>query len=118
MGALTLKSFSFVLRSWEVRSYDSIDPTDAFGQGTSVYLNKNKIIKIEPRFSNQMSNIWLTDKGRHFFDSIFTKSECFGVSSFSSVRVNDSREGFGKKKLAGKNCFKSVVVFKVSIFKF
>jgi len=82
LGALTLKSFSFVLRSWEIKSYESIDPTDAFGQNTSVYLNKNKIIKIEPRFSNKMSNIWLTDKGRHFFDSIFG-SECFGVNNIS-----------------------------------
>jgi NADH dehydrogenase/NADH:ubiquinone oxidoreductase subunit G len=32
MGALTLKSFPFILRSWNVKSYESIDPTDTFGQ--------------------------------------------------------------------------------------
>ena len=71
MGALTLKSFPFILRDWDVKSYDSIDPTDSFGQDTNIYINKNQIIKIEPQFSNINSTIWLTDKGRQFFDSIF-----------------------------------------------
>ena len=73
MGALTLKSFSFVLRSWNVRSYDSIDPTDSFGQETKVYIQKNQVIKIEPQFANNTLSPWLTDKGRQFFDSIFGK---------------------------------------------
>ena len=71
MGALTLKSFPFILRSWNVKNYDSIDLTDSFGQDTKVYVNRNKIIKIEPQFINKLNNPWLTDKGRHFFDSIF-----------------------------------------------
>lgn len=70
MGALTLKHFPFILRDWDIQSYDSIDPTDSFGQDTKIYINKNKIIKIEPQFSNTTSNTWLTDKGRQFFDSI------------------------------------------------
>jgi NADH-quinone oxidoreductase subunit G len=72
MGALTLKSFPFILRSWNVKNYDSIDPTDSFGQETKVYVNKNKVVKIEPQFTNNISNPWLTDKGRQFFDGIFT----------------------------------------------
>ena len=43
-----LKSFPFILRGWDIKNYDSIYPTDSFGQDTTVYLNKNKIIKIEP----------------------------------------------------------------------
>lgn len=74
MGALTLKSFPFVLRSWNVKSYDSIDPTDSFGQNTRVYVNKNQIVKIEPQFNDKALNVWLTDKGRQFFDGIFDKS--------------------------------------------
>jgi NADH dehydrogenase/NADH:ubiquinone oxidoreductase subunit G len=71
MGALTLKSFPFILRGWDIKNYDSIDPTDSFGQDTKVYINKNHVIKIEPQFSNNSSYTWLTDKGRQFFDSIF-----------------------------------------------
>ena len=73
MGALTLKSFPFVLRSWNVKNFDSLDPTDVFGQETNVYINKNKVAKIEPQFANNENNPWLTDRGRQFFDSIFTE---------------------------------------------
>ncbi len=71
MGALTLKHFPFVLRDWDIQSYDSIDPTDSFGQDTKIYINKNKIVKIEPQFSNNTSSTWISDKGRQFFDSMF-----------------------------------------------
>ena len=46
MGALTLKSFPHVLRGWEVRSYESIDPTDSFGQETRLYIDKNHTTSI------------------------------------------------------------------------
>lgn len=70
MGALTLKHFPFILRKWNVKSYESIDPTDAFCQNTKVYVNRNQIIKIEPRFCSETLHTWLTDRGRVFFDSI------------------------------------------------
>jgi hypothetical protein len=71
VGALTLKNFPFILRNWNVKSYESVDPTDAFGQNTRVYVNKNQIVKIEPQFCDKTFHIWLTDKGRLFFDGIF-----------------------------------------------
>ena len=57
MGALTLKSFPFVLRSWNVKSYDSIDPTDAFGQNTKVYVNKNRMSQkiVQPKIVRKIS---------------------------------------------------------------
>ena len=85
MGALTLKSFPFILRSWNVKNYDSIDPTDSFGQDTKVYVNRNKVIKIEPQFVNNLNNPWLTDKGRHFFDSIFINSH--NIESVDQVKT-------------------------------
>jgi Molybdopterin oxidoreductase len=71
MGALTLKTFPYEIRGWDVESYESVDPTDSFGQNTKVYIENNKIVKIEPNFSNYTSSPWLTDKGRHFFDSLY-----------------------------------------------
>jgi NADH dehydrogenase/NADH:ubiquinone oxidoreductase subunit G len=78
VGALTLKSFPFELRGWEIEKLESIDPTDGFGSDTRVYLNKNQIIQIEPDYSNSSYSTWLTDKGRQFFDGIF------GVWNFNS----------------------------------
>lgn len=71
MGALTLKTFPFELRGWDIEKFESIDPTDGFGSETRVYIRDNKIIQIEPDYNMYSFNSWLTDKGRQFFDSIF-----------------------------------------------
>ena len=71
MGALTLKSFPFELRGWDIEKFESIDPTDGFGSTTRVYISKNQVIQIEPDYNSQTSNTWLTDKGRQYFDGIF-----------------------------------------------
>lgn len=112
MGALTLKSFPFILRSWNVKSYESIDPTDTFGQSTKVSVNKNQVVKIEPHFSNKSSNVWLTDKGRQFFDSVFGKStEKSGALENVSVKTAKQWEGlFG-------NINKTFYVFNICNFK-
>ena len=75
MGALTLKSFPFILRSWNVQSLELFDPTDSFGQDTRVYINRNQVVKIEPQFSNKTMQSWLTDKGRLFFDCFFVTED-------------------------------------------
>lgn len=71
MGALTLKSFPFELRGWDIEKFESIDPTDGFGINTRVYISKQQIVQIEPDHSEITSNPWLSDKGRQFFDGIF-----------------------------------------------
>ena len=71
MGALTLKSFPFELRGWDIEKFESFDPTDSFGSNTRVYVSKNQIVLIEPDYNNNTFNTWLTDKGRQFFDGVF-----------------------------------------------
>lgn len=71
MGALTLKSFPFELRGWDIEKFESIDPTDGFGSNTRVYVSKDQIVLIEPDYNNTTFNSWITDKGRQFFDGIF-----------------------------------------------
>lgn len=71
MGALTLKSFPFELRGWDIEKFDGIDPTDGFGSSTRVYISKQQIIQIEPDHSEKTSKAWLSDKSRQFFDGIF-----------------------------------------------
>lgn len=71
MGALTLKTHPFEIRSWENEIFESFDPTNSFGSNIIVYLNKNKIIQIEPDYNLYTNNHWLTDKSRLFFDGIF-----------------------------------------------
>ena len=71
MGALTLKSFPFELRGWDIEKFESLDPTDSFGSNTKVYVSKDQIVLIEPDYNVNTFNTWLTDKGRQFFDGIF-----------------------------------------------
>lgn len=71
VGALTLKSFPFELRGWDIEKFESIDPTDGFGSNTRVYVNKQQIIQIEPDYNESTSKTWLSDKGRQFFDGMF-----------------------------------------------
>jgi hypothetical protein len=72
MGALTLKSFPFELRGWDIEKFESIDPTDGFGSNTRVYISRNQVVQIEPDYNIHTLNTWLTDKGRQFFDGIFS----------------------------------------------
>jgi NADH dehydrogenase/NADH:ubiquinone oxidoreductase subunit G len=72
MGALTLKSFPFELRGWDIEKFESIDPTDGFASDTRVYISNDQIVQIEPDYNLHTFNTWLTDKGRQFFDGIFT----------------------------------------------
>ena len=71
MGALTLKSFPFELRGWDIEKFESLDPTDSFGSNTKVYVSKDQIVLIEPDYNTNTLNTWLTDKGRQFFDGLF-----------------------------------------------
>ena len=109
MGALTLKSFPFILRSWNVKNFDSFDPTDSFSQETKVYINQNKVVKIEPQFVNNENNFWLTDKGRQFFDSIFTETTL--DNSFTKTRTHKQWETLFF------SCSKTFYIFDICNFK-
>jgi len=84
MGALTLKSFPFELRGWDIEKFESIDPTDGFGSNTRVYISKQRIVQIEPDYNQNTTSVWLSDKGRQFFDSIF--------SSLKTSKQNENSE--------------------------
>ena len=86
MGALTLKSFPFELRGWDIEKFESLDPTDGFGTSTRVYISKQQVIQIEPDHSAITTDAWLSDKGRQFFDGIF------------GVWVNQNKNLFLKKE--------------------
>ena len=74
MGALTLKTFPFELRGWDIEKFQAIDPMDAFGSNSKVYISKQQIVQIEPDCNENTANIWFTDKSRQFFDSISSRN--------------------------------------------
>ena len=117
LGALTLKSFPFELRGWDIKSYESINPTDSFGQDIRVYIENNQIIKIEPEFANDSNNNWLTDKGRQFFDSIFEPEKLKNVKKSSEKwgnlfqTINKTLYTFNICNLKNSNKYFFIIVF-------
>lgn len=71
MGALTLRSLPYELRGWDLEKGESLDPTDGFGSTTRIYINRDQVVQIEPDFNNNTFSVWLSDRGRQFFDGIF-----------------------------------------------
>jgi len=104
LGALTLKSYPFEIRRWDIESFESIDPTDGFGSTTRVYISKNQVFQIEPDHT-QINNTWITDKGRQFFDGIFSVV----------VKTPDSKSILEKKSVSNflNKLIKTIYIFDI-----
>ena len=89
MGALTLKSFPFELRGWDLEKFDAIDPTDSFGLNVKVLINNKQIIQIEPNYNSKYP-IWIHDKGRQFFDSLI-KNTGSDLNNFTNSWNNTTK---------------------------
>lgn len=95
VGALTLKPYPFMARSWELKSVNSIDFTDGFGANIQILLKNNKIIKVLPNYNpNESANTWISDKTRFAFSGMFSvsneipknkKSDLFWNSLFRDI---------------------------------
>lgn len=98
MGALTLKTFPFELRGWDLEKFNSVDPTDSFGTKIKISLNNKQIIQIEP------VNNWIHDKSRQFFDSL------------KNTKLNTNRF-FNSWNYTIKTLIKTIYLFELCNFK-
>ena len=69
VGALTAKPYAFSARPWELRNIKTIDLTDAVGSFVSVDFKDTEILRIQPKQNNLVNRVWLSNKGRFYFDS-------------------------------------------------
>lgn len=74
VGALTAKIQAFKARPWELKIFESIDLTD--GLGSNIYINykDNDIVRVLPRPTSFINEIFISDKARFFFDGL--KKNC------------------------------------------
>lgn len=77
VGALTSKPFSFKARSWELKSYNSIDVFDSFHSNIRIDIRGTKIMRILPRVNNKINNDWISDRIRFSYDSFRTQRLMF-----------------------------------------
>jgi hypothetical protein len=75
LGALTLKPFSHITRDWDLKYCYSVDLTDNYGTATKIYINNNKVVQIEPDLDESNQNLWITDKGRQYFDAFRSNTD-------------------------------------------
>jgi NADH-quinone oxidoreductase chain G len=70
VGALTSKPFMFSARSWELRSIQSIDTSDAIGSNIRIDLRGYEIGRILPILNEHINEEWISDKTRFAFDGL------------------------------------------------
>jgi len=68
VGALTLRSYAFKVRPWELRSVSSIDFFDSFGSNIYINYKESNIYRILPRINSKLNGNLITDKARIGFD--------------------------------------------------
>jgi NADH-quinone oxidoreductase subunit G len=93
VGALTFKPSSFQIRSWEVKSLESIDLTD--GLGSNLYINYKEldIIRVLPKKNIKLNESWLSDKAR------FSINNFIHQNSFNNLELFISKNCFPKRLL-------------------
>jgi len=70
VGALTSKPTAFTYRSWELRSTDSVDVSDALGSNIRVDSRGSEVMRIMPRLNDDINQEWISDKTRYQFDGL------------------------------------------------
>ena len=79
VGALTFNPNSFQMRSWEVKTLESIDLMDGLGGNIYICYKEMDIVRVLPKKNTKINETWITDKARFcvhntcFWNSFFFK---------------------------------------------
>jgi NADH dehydrogenase (ubiquinone) Fe-S protein 1 len=70
VGALTSKPYAFTSRPWEIRNTNSIDISDGVGSNTRIDFRGTEILRVLPRFNEEVNEEWISDKARFMYDGL------------------------------------------------
>jgi len=70
VGALTSKPYAFTSRPWELKIAESIDVNDAIGSNIRIDFKETEIMRILPRFNQEINSEWISNKTRFSFDGL------------------------------------------------
>jgi NADH-quinone oxidoreductase subunit G len=73
VGALTSKPFAYKARSWELSQVASVSPHDCVGSNIYVHTRRNKVMRVVPRENEAINEIWLADRDRFSYESMYSK---------------------------------------------
>ncbi|MCC5913106.1 MAG: (2Fe-2S)-binding protein [Balneolaceae bacterium] len=67
VGALTSADFRFKARVWEMNQTPSIDITNAKGCNIDLWTRDNLVLRVTPRFNEDVNDHWMPDEGREAY---------------------------------------------------
>jgi len=70
VGALTSKPYAFTSRPWEIRNTNSIDTSDGIGSNIRIDFRGTEILRVLPRFNEEINEEWISDKARFMHDGL------------------------------------------------
>jgi len=105
VGALTSKPYAFTARSWELRSTNSIDISDGLFSRIRVDHRGGKVMRVLPRYSEEVNTDWISDKARHYLDALQTKRIGVPIHNFTSSSSSSSISNYYSSELNGEKIF-------------
>ena len=70
VGALTLKTYSFKARPWELNYFNGLDILDPFHVNIRIDIRDLKILRILPIYNEILKENWITDITRYSYDGL------------------------------------------------
>ena len=67
VGALTSADFRFKARVWEMAQTPGIDITNAKGCNVDLWTRDNLVMRITPRYNEEVNDYWMPDEGREAY---------------------------------------------------
>ncbi len=64
VGALTSRDFRFKARVWDMSSTKSVCTGCARGCNTEIWVRNNEVMRLTPRFNQEVNDYWMCDHGR------------------------------------------------------
>ncbi len=72
VGALTSKPSKFKARSWELIQHHSISHHDCVGSNLYVHVCRNKVIRVVPKKSDFINEVWISDRDRFSYEGLYS----------------------------------------------
>jgi NADH-quinone oxidoreductase subunit G len=70
VGALTGKHFRFQQRVWNLKSVESIDPSDALGANLTIEYNNGRVWRLMPRRNPEVNKSWIANRTRLLYQQL------------------------------------------------
>jgi len=70
VGALTAKPYAFSIRSWELKTIETIDIIDSLNSNIRIDYKGLEVYRILPRLNESINEEWITDKTRYCYEGL------------------------------------------------